>query len=119
MVLEGHIICWELFTIQHPPVQNRIGDAAPYAGFTKVNSLALTEMIAKEEISVCHRMAYNVYRRSRALAHLPGPTYPWLLGDMALLQRKDPHRAATELVETYGPLLKVRLMCFHVSFKLP
>lgn len=65
-------------------------------------------------VGVLCRAAYNIHRRSRALAHLPGPKYPWLLGDMAFLARKDLHRAATELAERYGPLVKIRVMCFHV-----
>lgn len=60
------------------------------------------------------RAACGVYRRSRALAHLPGPKYPWLLGDMRFLGRLDMHRAATELAERFGPLVRIRVMCFHV-----
>ncbi len=59
-------------------------------------------------------MVCGIQRRSRALAHLPGPKYPWLMGDLKFLSRKDPHRAATELAERYGPLVKVRVMMYHV-----
>lgn len=31
-----------------------------------------------------------------------------------MVLRKDVHRAATELAERYGPLVKLRLMSFHV-----
>ncbi len=65
------------------------------------------------------RMVYGIYRRSRALAHLPGPKYPWLMGDLKFLSRKDPHRAATELAERYGPLVKVRVMMYHVRAHAP
>jgi hypothetical protein len=58
---------------------------------------------------------YAIRRRSLALAQLPGPEYPFIFGVFDLLKRKDVHRAATELAEQYGPLIKLRLMSFHVS----
>jgi hypothetical protein len=36
---------------------------------------------------------------------------------MAFMARKDPHRAATELAERYGPLVKMRVLCFHVRMR--
>ncbi len=55
-----------------------------------------------------------MYKRSQALKGLPGPKYPFLLGFMELVERKDVHRYATELAEQFGPLFKFRIMCFHV-----
>ena len=62
---------------------------------------------------VC-RAVIKMRQRSRAIRSLPGPKYPWLLGFMALVQRKDVHRYATELAEQYGPIFKFRIVCFHV-----
>jgi len=33
---------------------------------------------------------------------------------MALVERKDIHRYATELAEQFGPIFKFRIFCFHV-----
>lgn len=55
-----------------------------------------------------------MHKRSVALRHLPGPKYPFLLGFMELVERKDVHRYATELAEQFGPIFKFRIMCFHV-----
>lgn len=60
------------------------------------------------------RGCYNIWRRSKALSQLPGPEYPFVLGVFDMVLRKDVHRAATELAERYGPLVKLRLMSFHV-----
>jgi hypothetical protein len=60
-----------------------------------------------------------MHKRSQALKHLPGPKYPFLLGFMELLERKDVHRYATELAEQFGPIFKFRIMCFHVCASLP
>jgi hypothetical protein len=58
-------------------------------------------------------------RRSAAVHHLPGPKYPFLLGFMALVQRKDVHRFATELAEQHGPIFKFRILCYHVRSGRP
>ncbi|EIE19060.1 cytochrome P450 [Coccomyxa subellipsoidea C-169] len=60
------------------------------------------------------RLATAMHKRSVALRHLPGPKYPFLLGFMELVERKDVHRYATELAEQFGPIFKFRIMCFHV-----
>ncbi|CAL8464666.1 g4201 [Coccomyxa elongata] len=60
------------------------------------------------------RVTTAMYKRSQALKGLPGPKYPFLLGFMELVERKDVHRYATELAEQFGPLFKFRIMCFHV-----
>eukprot|EP00884_Botryococcus_braunii_P006038 jgi/Botrbrau1/15435/Bobra.43_2s0060.1 len=55
-----------------------------------------------------------VSRRSKALKDLPGPSYG-LIGILDVVaKQKDIHRVATEWVNTYGPILRVRIMQFHV-----
>ena len=62
------------------------------------------------------RFTYGMYRRARALAHIPGPQpQNWLLGYMELAYTQQPHRLCTTLAETYGPIFKFRMLCFHVS----
>lgn len=52
--------------------------------------------------------------RSRALKELPGPKYS-LLGLLSALRVKDPHRLAAAWADQYGPLVKLRLLFFHVN----
>ena len=62
------------------------------------------------------RFTYGMYRRARALAHLPGPQpQNWFLGYMELAYTQQPHRLCTALAEIYGPIFKFRMLCFHVS----
>ena len=57
-----------------------------------------------------------MYRRSRALAHLPGPKPKnWFMGYMEMAYSQQPHRLNTALSETFGPIWKFRILCFHVS----
>lgn len=60
------------------------------------------------------RSAWELLRRERALAHLPGPDYRGLFGGMQLIASKAVHREATRLANQYGPLFKLRIMAFHV-----
>ena len=56
-------------------------------------------------------------RRSRLLAHLPGPKpRNWITGYMEIAYSKQPHRMCTALAEQYGPIFKFRILCFHVCF---
>ena len=48
-----------------------------------------------ERILLQARFAFNIYRRSKALAALPGPSYG-LLGIVDSLRRRKVHRNATE-----------------------
>ena len=49
-----------------------------------------------------------------ALKDLPGPKYS-LLGCIDVLRRPDPHRWLAEIVNKYGPIVKIRVTTFHVS----
>ena len=61
-----------------------------------------------------------MYRRSRALAHLPGPKPKnWFMGYMEMVYSQQPHRLNTALSERLGPIWKFRILCFHVSLPLP
>ena len=66
------------------------------------------------------RFSYGMYRRARALAHIPGPRpQNWLLGYMELAYTQQPHRLCTALAEKYGPIFKFRMLCFHVRSCIP
>ncbi len=61
-----------------------------------------------------------MYRRSHALAHIPGPRPAnWLLGFMELAYTQQPHRLCTAISEEFGPIWKFRMLCFHVRLPLP
>lgn len=62
------------------------------------------------------KIGRRVRARSLALRSLPGPEYG-LLGVLKITnQRPDLHRLTTEWTETYGPILRVRFLLFHVSY---
>ena len=62
----------------------------------------------------CARSLYDLWRRERALAHLPGPDHRGLFGGMAFINAKAVHRETAGLVNQYGPLFKMRILVFHV-----
>lgn len=66
------------------------------------------------------RLITALQRRSRALAHLPGPKPKyWLPGFMGLIVRRDPHRYSTVLAERFGPIFKFRVLWYHVRPPFP
>lgn len=60
------------------------------------------------------RALYDLWRRERALAHLPGPNHRGLFGGMDFINSKAVHRETAKLVNRYGPLFKLRILVFHV-----
>lgn len=80
----------------------------------EVRDVALVTRMLKAVFWLGCRLSSAMYKRSQALKHLPGPKYPFLQGFMALVERKDIHRYATELAEHFGPIFKFRIFCFHV-----
>lgn len=49
-----------------------------------------------------------------ALSSLPGPEYGFL-GLTEAFFSKDPHRWTAEWANKYGPIVRVRVLCFYVS----
>ncbi|CAL8472236.1 g11778 [Coccomyxa elongata] len=54
----------------------------------------------------------EIWRRSRALRHLPGPQYG-LLGIVPQLVSRKIHKQATTWANQFGPVYRVRFMCYH------
>ncbi len=75
-----------------------------------------TELRAQACVLLMRRFSYGMYRRAKALAHIPGPKpQNWFLGYMELAYTQQPHRLCTALAEIHGPIFKFRMLCFHVS----
>jgi len=55
-----------------------------------------------------------MWERSAALKGLPGPKYG-ILGLVHALLSKQPHRWTTIWADLYGPIVRLRVLCFHVS----
>jgi hypothetical protein len=71
--------------------------------------------MAVHELSVKYDRFYvEIWRRSRALKDLPGPKYG-LLGIISSVVNKNIHRQATAWANQFGPLFRVRFLCYHVS----
>lgn len=51
---------------------------------------------------------------SQAFKDLPGPEYG-ILGLTKVMFAKDPHRNSALLADKYGPIVRIRVLCFHVS----
>jgi hypothetical protein len=63
----------------------------------------------------------TMWERSSAVKGLPGPEYG-ILGLVKALLSKQPHRWTTIWADQYGPIVRLRVLCFHVSldcFPLP
>ena len=86
-----------------------------YQESEKLTSLAMRKLMTRQDsrIGVC-RVAKALRERTVALAGLPGPKYNRIFGLTDVLTAKDPHRVARTWADTYGPLVKIRILFFHV-----
>ena len=69
------------------------------------------------QLAAC-RVVYILWKRSAALKGLPGPKYNSMLGQLYMLSVNDPHRYTSLWADQYGPLVRLRILFFHVSLLL-
>lgn len=61
------------------------------------------------------RVGRVLQQRSSALAGLPGPKHNPLFGVVDMLRAKDPHRLLGAWTNQFGPIVRLRVLFFHVS----